>query len=206
MLEFFAQSILSFTHLNLLIPFSILGYAFWDKKLFLNAFTLILLSILWAVALKNVFQVPLQEHLQGLAFPSGYMLISTVFYSWLLVSKKPAAAPILIPLFVCLIGASSWMSGYHLVRDLIAGVFFAIILLGLYYKSSGFGRDFLRRFIVIFSTLCIISIYYYAGFVSAEHITEASMSSNINMAYISYVVLVLMSFCQSVCTSIDRTK
>lgn len=206
MLSFLVHCILYFTHVHVLVSSSVRGYLFRDKKLFLNLFMLVLLSMIWTLFLKKIFHVPFAENTKVLVFPSGSMLVSTVFYSWLFISRKNQAAPVWATLAVCLIGSCLWLSGYHQVRDLIGGIFFAMMLLAFYKKVHSCGQTYLHRSIFIFSTVFVTTIYCLSGSISFENITLKTIGSDAGLAYISYAVLMVMNLRQSLSSTLDMTK
>lgn len=133
-LDGIANSFLFFSNSHFIIPFLILSFIWFERSIFYHAIILVLLSILVNVALKVSFQIPLAPFLnkKGFAFPSGHMQLATVLYCWLAYELKQKWFSLLIIGMLSGIGCSLIYYGYHNFYDVIAGVFFALLLLSGY--------------------------------------------------------------------------
>lgn len=82
-------------------------------------------------SLKVTFQVPLLPTAGkvGFAFPSGHMQSSVVLYGWLLTKTKNIFYQVLIVGLLLSIGFSLVYKGYHDYADVLAGIFFGVILI-----------------------------------------------------------------------------
>lgn len=126
--------ILKFSHQEIIIPLVIVGYIWFNRGVFYSAICLVLLSMLANVALKITFKVPLAPHLgkEGYAFPSGHMQLATVLYGWLIYKTPNNILRIGLSTLIILIGFSLVHAGYHDVKDILAAVVSAILLIGVY--------------------------------------------------------------------------
>lgn len=92
------------------------------------------LSILINIALKIMFQIPLNPDLHkiGFAFPSGHMQLSTIVYGWLALKIPSARLRVLIGVILIGVGCGLVYFGYHTGLDVLGGVFFASLLIAFY--------------------------------------------------------------------------
>lgn len=145
--ESVAQFFLAFSNWSIIIPILLIGL-FINNKLFYNLICLILLNIIVNVALKVIFQVPLNPalHKVGYAFPSGHMQLAVVLYGWILLHYQSLMLRIVSLIILVGISFSLIHYGYHDLRDVLGATLTGIILISLYrYYLQGFP---LRIFIV----------------------------------------------------------
>jgi hypothetical protein len=133
-----ANFILLFSNKTIIAPLIILGYIWISRKIFYDAISLLMFSMIFNFALKNTFQVPLSPLLgkQGYAFPSGHMQTSSVLYGWLAFAFKDTLFRILVALLLIGIALSLVYFGYHNFVDIAGAVFFALLLMLAYYLIS----------------------------------------------------------------------
>lgn len=135
-MENLAQIALAFTRETFIIPLIIVGYLWVDKKTFLHAICLVLFSMLFNTALKLAFKVPLASHLgPGFAFPNGHMQLATVLYGYFLTQTKNRWMRLILIALIVAVGWALVYSGYHDIRDVLGGLFFAGALVVLYVES-----------------------------------------------------------------------
>jgi hypothetical protein len=128
---FFAQGLFIFSLISL-------GLIFFERRFYVHATYLVLLSILINVALKVTFQIPLPPSLgkQWFAFPSGHMQMAVVFYGWFMANCSNRILKALLLLLMMGIGWSLIHFSYHTLYDVLGGVFFAWTILVLYQFIS----------------------------------------------------------------------
>jgi undecaprenyl-diphosphatase len=134
MLDYLARGFLLFSNDPIIIPLIVFGLIWLDRNTFYHAACLILLSMLVNVALKISFKIPLSPSLGkvGYAFPSGHMQLVTVLYTWLALRLKNKWLSAIVLSLLVGIGLSLIYFGYHNIYDVLAGVFFALLLVTLY--------------------------------------------------------------------------
>ncbi len=125
---------LTFTNFYLIIPFVLLGYAFFSEKFFGPILQLVVIGILSKNALKVTFQWPLPPSVghPGFGFPSGHMQLAMMIYGSLFV--KTASPFLRLAIFILLpgIGWSLVAHGYHYPIDIAGSVFFSSVLIAAY--------------------------------------------------------------------------
>lgn len=133
-LVYTAKTGLQFTHIyEVLIPIFLIGFFFIDRKIFSQAFLLLLFTTIYNLFLKSIWQIPLQPPLEGWAFPSGHLHSGWVFWGWLALHYKRL---ITIPIFLLMMAASAWgliYHNYHNLHDLYASIGFGSLSLLIYY-------------------------------------------------------------------------
>lgn len=167
MLDYIANGFLLFSDDFIIIPLFILGFIWFDRDSFYHAACLMLLCILLNVALKVSFQVPLAPflHKKGFAFPSGHMQLVTVFYLWLAYKVKTTWFSLMIVALLIGIGLSLIHFGYHTYYDVIAALFVALLLLGLYYLVFSKWPKLLPWLSLAAATLLLLYIDLHYGFI-----------------------------------------
>ncbi len=175
MLDKITQSLLLFSDDLFIIPLLIIGFIALDRATFYHAVCLTLLSILVNVSLKVSFQIPLSPSLgkKGYAFPSGHMQLATVLYTWLAFKMQKFWFSMIIGALLIGIGLSLVHFGYHNYYDVVAGVFFAILLLVSYYLVSLKWPQTMPWVILSVANLMVIYIY----------IRTAELPNHVWMAY-----------------------
>lgn len=182
-----ANMLLFLTHEQFICPLIILGYIWINRDTFYHATCLMFVSMIFNSALKVTFQVPLSPLLgkEGFAFPSGHMQLATTFFGWLAFKSNMHAIRILIAILVIGIGLSLVHFQYHNYYDVLAAVFFALLLCIAYYLAITKEKRMSSWIIISFSTILIAYTYfvlkqinnhiwvaYYAllGFIASEKI------------------------------------
>ncbi len=160
MTDIITNFFLSLSHDTIIIPFVTLGYIWLDRKLFFNAISLLLLSIIFNSALKITFQIPLSPLLnkEGFAFPSGHMQSSTVLYGWIFLHTQNLFYKLLIIIALFGIAISLVHYGYHDYYDILGAIFFSSLLLAISYKTIKKQETFFPKIVFIISTVMIIYI------------------------------------------------
>ncbi|MBA3537088.1 MAG: phosphatase PAP2 family protein [Tatlockia sp.] len=193
MIDYLAKGFLYFDNAGFIFPLMIIGFIWFDRKMFYHAISLILLCILVNIALKISFQVPLSPslHQVGFAFPSGHMQLATTLYLWfaLQVKNKWFRAAILILLSG--IGWGTIYFGYHDVFDIMGAVLFALLLLFFYCYVDLKWPEKLPCMLLILATLLLIYInirmpmanvwkgfYGLWGLIIAEQIANRKKAAN----------------------------
>lgn len=165
MTDQFAQAFLFFSNDIFIIPMLIVGLIWFDRATFYHAVCLILLSILVNVALKVSFQIPLSPtlHKQGYAFPSGHMQLVTVLYTWLAYKMRFFGCKIGVAVILVGIAMSLVHFNYHNYYDVVAAVFFALLLLVSYHFSSLKWPKYIPWYILVVANLLLFYIYLRTG-------------------------------------------
>ncbi|MCC8398105.1 MAG: phosphatase PAP2 family protein [Rickettsia endosymbiont of Labidopullus appendiculatus] len=131
MFYYLSQFFLAFSHYVVLIPV-IIGGLFIRRTIFAQALFLLAFTIIFNAVLKSFFQVPLNPKIgKGFAFPSGHMQASVAFYGWVIWSMHNNILTILLSIVILGIGASLIYCGYHNLYDVLGGIVFAILTIGL---------------------------------------------------------------------------
>jgi undecaprenyl-diphosphatase len=125
---------LFFDNLQWIACYILMGFIFINRTLFYHATCILCISIIFNVALKCTFQIPLLPtvHHPGFAFPSGHMQLATVFYGWLGLHTRHHKLHLLIITLLSGIGFGLVYLGYHTWFDVLGAVFFAGLIIGLY--------------------------------------------------------------------------
>jgi len=124
-----------------------LCFLYWciDAAGTLRLFVLFLCSFYLRDAVKEIARVPrpfqvhpqlqarFTETAEGFAFPSGHAVDSTVFWGYLAISMRKRWLYVVAPAMVVLIGFSRLYLGLHWPRDVLWGLVFGLVILGLGY-------------------------------------------------------------------------
>lgn len=121
-----ATIFLKFTHDIFIIPILVLGYIWINRKLFYHAICVTLLAVIYARALKNYFQIYSPKY--GLIFPSGHILTATATYGWISLKSNKILIWIISIILISLSSYSMIFFSFHNLKEIIGGIFFAIIL------------------------------------------------------------------------------
>lgn len=190
MLDIIVKIFLEFSHDTIIIPMIVIGFIWFDRNIFYHATCLILLSILLNFILKISFQ---KTSPYGFSFPSGHMQSSVVLYGWLAYSFKNYFLRAVITLLLVGIGGSLVYSGYHDYYDVLGGVFFAIVILSVYYLALQKMKHKMLYLSIGLASFLILYIYlvfnqilphlwlaYYAliGFAISFKISDQKIKSN----------------------------
>ncbi|CDZ75981.1 PAP2 superfamily protein [Legionella massiliensis] len=175
MIDHLARIFLLFSSDLIIIPLVVIGLIWLNRETFYHATCLILFSMLVNVALKNTFQIPLSPALGkiGYAFPSGHMQFVTVLYAWLALRVKNFWLTMAIVIVLIGVALSLIHFGYHNLYDVVAAVFFAVILIGLYYLADLRWQDSVPWLILLFASLLLIYIV----------LTSEQIAAHVWMAY-----------------------
>ncbi|KTC88018.1 MULTISPECIES: phosphatase PAP2 family protein [Legionella] len=165
MLDQIAQAFLFFSNDIIIIPLLIMGFIWLNRITFYHAVCLIFLTILVNVALKLSFQVPLSPalHKKGYAFPSGHMQLVTTLYTWLAFRVKNWWLSLAIAALLIGIALSLVHFGYHTYYQVLAGAFFALLLLISYYFAFLKWPKNTPWYILGAATLLMAYMYWRAG-------------------------------------------
>lgn len=131
MLDNIADIFLTFANRPFILLLVIIMGVLYSKELAYQAVCLVTLAIILNIALKGVFQVPLPRPLEsatGYSFPSGHMMVSTVFYTWLALYSTHWSVRLLIGFILIGIGASLIHYNFHTIWDVLAGLGFGFVL------------------------------------------------------------------------------
>lgn len=153
-----ANLFLAFSHIEVVVPFLMMGYIWLDKKLFLQTAYLALSAVIVNYALKVTFMIP--SHIPSvLAYPSGHMQFSVSLYGYLITQiKKPLYQTIMI---VMLFGIASSLVhfNYHNYFDVVGSIFFAALFIVGYIALSNINQKALLPLLtLLISTLLVFYI------------------------------------------------
>lgn len=131
-----ANIFLTFGHDTIIVPLVILGYIWFDRRIFYSAICLVLLNMIFNAALKVTFKVPLDPSLNKdwFAFPSGHMQNVVVLYCWLMAKIRKSFINII---GLIILTGEAWglvHFGYHNYYDIVGAIIFGSILLLVYQK------------------------------------------------------------------------
>jgi PAP2 superfamily len=159
MIDSIAHIFLGATRDHFIIPLIILGYIWIDREVFYHATCLILVSMIFNLALKLTFQIPLSPALgkEGFAFPSGHMQSATTFFGWLALKSRSLIIRILLLVILIGVGFSLVHFHYHNYYDVLAAIFFSVLLIAVYFwVLISKAKSFLGCILIVFSTLLIV--------------------------------------------------
>ncbi|MDX1924125.1 MAG: phosphatase PAP2 family protein [Rickettsiaceae bacterium] len=160
-LDFFAKTVLEFSHETIIIPILIMGYIWINREIFFHSICLVLLSMIFNSSLKATFQIPLAPHIgkEGFAFPSGHMQTSMVLYGFLYTFTRNKLLKNSLIVLLIMIGTSLIYFGYHNIADILGAVFFALALIYLYkYLKISMETRYLFLVIIAFTSVCLVYI------------------------------------------------
>lgn len=157
-----AQFFLTFTEALFLVPIILLGYFFWDKKIFTRALFLLLFSMILNRYLKSIWQVPLLPHLgDGWAYPSGHMQAAVSFYGWLALEFRNRWITLSITIGLAIIAWALVFQGYHTPEDILGALLFggaSILLYALLCRIIPVRFHVLLGLILVIPGLVLISL------------------------------------------------
>lgn len=148
-LSLLAKGFLLFSHGVVLVPLLLMG--FFTRGNFLlnfplkrgsvdwgNVIVLVLFTMIFNGFLKSIFLVPLNPALgiQGYAFPSGHMQVTTVCYGLLLQMYSHTYLRIILPLIIGGVGFGLIHEGYHNFTDVGCALLFGVASLFAFAKVS----------------------------------------------------------------------
>ena len=137
--------LLLFAKEAVLIPVFLLGYFFYNRKIFFQALVLLLLGIIVAAFLKEIFKVPLMPHLgAGWSFPSGHMFAACTFWGFLAIEIRNKNFSIVVVTLLIGIGFSLIHCNYHILIDVLAAAVFSLIYIIFYrllLRLTPFGQN-----------------------------------------------------------------
>lgn len=179
-LDTFFSFISYFTRDSFIVPFLLIGYIFFNKKIFKNTIILLLFNILFNVALKVTFKVPLAPEISKYwyAFPSGHAQTAFVLYGSLLYQFKNIYLRSICKFLLITIPCYLIYFGYHDVFDIIGAIFFSYILL-LFYNTLIKKQKTMPAVVLFLST--IFYLYSMNILLSMQHVNK--IIKNITMSY-----------------------
>ncbi|MBA2657494.1 MAG: phosphatase PAP2 family protein [Tatlockia sp.] len=159
---YLAKSLLFFGNALWIIPFITIGLICFDRRIFYQAACLTLLSMLFNVALKISFQIPLPPELgkPGFGFPSGHMQMATILYIWFAIQMKMRGLTTLIIVMLCGFAWSLTYFSYHDLFQVFGGAFFGLLILIGYNLIYLNWPQKLPSIILILATILISYIQY----------------------------------------------
>ena len=163
MLDNIANGFLFLTRDYFIIFLIILGYLWIDRDKFFHATCLILMSMIFNIALKVTFQIPLSPLLakDGFAFPSGHMQSATIFFGSL-ACRSTQFVRISIIVILVGIGISLVHFKYHNYYDVLAAVFFALLLMFTYnHINKAHLTKRISSWIVIFISTILVGYIWF---------------------------------------------
>ena len=164
MLNTIARIFLLFSQETILVLLALLIYKM-HKRTFFYGVSLVFVSMLFNVALKVTFQIPLPPHIaqDWFAFPSGHMQTAVVAYGWLFLFSSCRLLRLCIITLLIGIGASLIHCGYHTPVDIYGALCFGGLLLTLYRFIEQQKNETLFRWVTaLLGTICLLytTIYY----------------------------------------------
>lgn len=168
LLEILTSSFLIVTKEKTIIVLLLVGYVFFNKRVFLNAVSLLLLTMVYNSFLKELWQKPLNPSLnvEGWAFPSGHMHSSFVWIGYITWHYKRYFFVLLSSIILIIgIGFSLIFKGYHDFSDVLGALGFGIVTLvfSVFIESLGF---FKKRVWVLPSLFLFLSLLLHCVFLS----------------------------------------
>lgn len=155
--------LLLFTREAILISVFLLGYFFYNRKVFFHAIVLVLLGLIVVAFIKQLFKIPLMSHLgEGWSFPSGHMFTACTFWGFLALELRNKFFSILIIILLIGIGYSLIHFNYHLLIDVLAAVVFSFIFITFYrilLSSTYLGKN--NTLLSFFAFLCSSLLIYF---------------------------------------------
>lgn len=159
MLEIIADIFLAFSNRPIVLLLLIFMGVLLQKELAYQALCLITITIILNVALKGIFQVPLPRTLDsatGYAFPSGHMMVSTVFYIWLALYTPYWSLRILMGIILIGIGASLIYFNFHTIIDVLGGVSFGLLVIVIFIYILLKEKNWSPIFLLICSSVLML--------------------------------------------------
>lgn len=133
MMELFTSGPLLMTRELSIIFVFLMGHLSSKSRVFIDAMTLLLFTMIYNHWLKEIWRIPLAPHLlkEGWAFPSGHMHISLVFYGYIGWQLKKTNRWLTLTCLSLLIGIglSLIRQGYHSHLDIWGAFFFGLLTL-----------------------------------------------------------------------------
>lgn len=150
---------LLFAKIDVIVPLVLASCFSKHRDSLLRAFMILMLGLIINGNLKLFFGIPLPQHLQGFAFPSGHMQSAVVFWGWLIYEYYTPSLLVLGSFLLA--GEGYWLTyfGYHSAIDVVGAVIVGLLVLLCY----GF---ILRRY----------------SFISQKNIAEAALLLSIPLA------------------------
>ena len=158
----------AFSHASIIVPIFILGFSLkelkikFERKYFIEAIIILLFSMIYNLALKYSFKIPLPEERFGkdaFAFPSGHMHSVVVFYGWLAFRYKSLSLNILTAILFLGVIFGMLHFQYHGQVDILGAFFFGLILLATYNYLLRKYYKYIHYIIPIASSILVIYIY-----------------------------------------------
>jgi len=156
----------NFSHTPIIVIVFVIGITLkelnlkFERRYFIEAIIVLLFSIIFNLALKYSFRIPLPEARFGkdaFAFPSGHMHSVVSFYGWLAFRYKSWRLNIVIGIIFLGVIFGMLRFEYHEIRDILGALFFGSILLATYnyllknhYKYIHYIISFASAFLVLY--------------------------------------------------------
>ena len=134
MLDLIAKFFLTFGRVDIMFPLALWGFIFQDKNKWIRIIYITLFATIFVAFLKSMWKMQLAPWLNitGSAFPSGHMFVACIFY--LQISREMQKRWITNLACIILFGEAYGLleQKYHIMRDIIGAIGFAIPSLYLY--------------------------------------------------------------------------
>ena len=166
---------LMFSHDTVITPLVVLGYIWWDRKIFFHTIGLILMSMLLNCALKVTFKVPLDPSIgkDWFAFPSGHMQLAVVFYTWLLQSMRH---PLIgwACVFICIgIAGGLLYFNYHQPYDIAGAIGIGLLWVWSYKQLLKMPKTRLYLPVILLTSASLLMIYIHWLYGLKDHMWMA---------------------------------
>lgn len=153
---------LSFSHETALLPISLIGYTFYNRRRWGSALYILLFTMILAKFLKNIWQIPLPEHLgiKEYTFPSGHMQATVAFYGWVMLECRTKTVAAICSIIMLGVAFGLMHFGYHIPRDILGALGFAAVTLAIYrFLLIKFFINTPERIGILLSVIGLILIY-----------------------------------------------
>lgn len=171
-MDLVAKFFLAFSNEVVIIPLLIFGFLTQRKKenTWIIAVYILLFTMIFNALLKSIFMVHRNPNLHGdgLAFPSGHMNASVVFYGWLALAYEDWILRGLIVLLLIGIGFGLVQQGYHHVPDILGALAFGGLTLYAFKKLSmqscfQIDMSFFGAILILMSLGMMVILHFHTG-------------------------------------------
>lgn len=133
MLELIAKFGLLFSNPSVYAVIILIGFIYKNENIFGRTLFILLFTMIYNVWLKSIWQIPLPEHLNGWAFPSGHMHAATVFWGWLAIEYRRVWFSCFVAFILPLAAFGMIYHNYHNLTDILGAVGFGSVSILLYW-------------------------------------------------------------------------
>ncbi|MDR3179640.1 MAG: hypothetical protein LBT70_01960 [Holosporaceae bacterium] len=167
MFDWCVHSCLKIGHITFILPITVLGMIFHQRKLYEKAACFLLFAMIFNTLLKHLFRVPLFPHLgEGYAFPSGHMHAAAMFYGYILYQMVDRRIKMLLAIILMCEGFSLIYCKFHDLLDVLGALGFAVAEIFCYhlivskFKEKGEKYATAIAIAIALGAMIILSIIY----------------------------------------------